>query len=101
MIGVRCEVDVWCAVMVDVNDAIKGSCDGCRVYGIGVEGFGYGWYRGDLWVKVWEGVCNGSARNSIFTDLSSDNGEGGECSIECMARRACARVGFGVGDAMV
>jgi len=36
MIGVQCEVYVWCAVlMVDVNDAIKGSCDGCRVYGIG------------------------------------------------------------------
>lgn len=44
MIGVRCEVDVGCAVMVDVNDAIEGSCDGCRVDGIGVNGFGHGWY---------------------------------------------------------
>jgi len=50
---------------------------------------------------VWEGICNGSAHNSIFSDLSSDDGEGGECSIECMARRACARVGLGGGDTML
>jgi len=50
---------------------------------------------------VWEGICNGSAHNSIFSDLSSDDGEGGECSIECMARRACARAGLGGGDTML
>lgn len=50
---------------------------------------------------MWEGVCNGIARNSILLDLSSDNGEGGECSIERMAWRACAVVGVGGGEAMV
>ena len=54
-----------------------------------------------LGVKVWEGICDGSACNYIFPDLSSDDGEGGECSVECMARRACARVGVGGGDTMV